>query len=61
MEARLQHFIPEDIMFFTLARNVSIEQNFGRRDMSSVVHSRECAKATTLFVSSFGADLVAEG
>ena len=43
-----------------LAPNVSIEPKFGRADMSSLVHSRECAKATALFVSSFGADLVAE-
>ena len=28
--------------------------------MSSLGHSRECAKATALFVLSFGADLVAE-
>ena len=39
---------------------LSIEPKFGRADMSSLVHSRECAKATALLVFSFGADLVAE-
>ena len=56
-----RHFIPEDISFFCLAPNVSLEPKFGRPDMTSLVHSRECAKTTAFFVSSFGADLVAEG
>ena len=42
------------------APDVSIEPKFGRPDMSSLAHSRGCAKATALLVSSFGADLVAE-
>ena len=46
--------------FFAPTPNVSIEAKFRRADMSSLVYSRDCAKATALFVSSFGADLVAE-
>ena len=62
MEARLlPFFFTRTFRFSVLAPNVSIEPKFGRPDMSSLVHSRECVKATALFVSSFGADLVAEG
>ena len=43
-----------------LALNVSIEPKSGRLDMGSLVHSHEHTKATTLFVSTFGVDLVAE-
>ena len=43
-----------------LAPNVPIEANFSRACMSFLVHSRECAEATALFVSSFGVDLVAK-
>ena len=64
MEARLPPFFSLTLRTFrvsALAPNVSIEVKFDRPDMSSLVHSRECAKAAALFVSSFGADLVAEG
>ena len=45
-----------------LAPNVSMEPKFGRPEMmSSLVHSRGCAKETALFVSSFIPDLVDEG
>ena len=36
------------------APNVPIEPKFGMTVMSSLVHSRECAKATALSVTSFG-------
>ena len=63
MEARLpRFFFPEGIsFFFALATTVSIEPRQGRPDISSLVQSRECAEAAALFVSSFGADLVAGG
>ena len=54
-------FFTRTFLLSPLAPTVSIEPKFGRADMSSFVHSRECAKATALFVSSFGADLVAKG
>ena len=53
-------FFPRTFHFSALAPNVSIEPKFGRPDMSSLVHSCECTTATALFVSSFGADLVAQ-
>ena len=50
----------EDISFFCSSSTVPCEQIFARPDLSSLVHSRECAKATVLFMSSFMLDLVAE-
>ena len=61
MEARLPPFFYEDIPFLC-----SISERFHRAKLWQtgyellVVHCRERAKATALFVSSFGADLVAE-
>ena len=43
-----RRFLPGDISFFCLPPNVSIELKFGRPDMSSFVHSLDCAKATAL-------------
>ena len=60
MEARLPPFFYEDFSFSVQAPTVPCGPKFGRPDMSSLVYSRECARATALFVSSFGADLVAE-
>ena len=57
MEARLPpFFFLRTFRFSALAPNVSIESKFDRPDMSSLVHSRECAKATALFASSFSFD-----
>ena len=53
-------FFAEDVPFFALRSSErSHGANVGRADMSSLVHSREFAKATALSVFSFGADLVA--
>ena len=43
-----------------LAPIFSFEPYFGKAGMGSLVHSRECGKATAVFVPSFEADLVAE-
>ena len=43
-----------------LAPNFPFELEFGKADMGSLVHSRECGKATAVPVPSFEADLVAE-
>ena len=56
-----RRFLVRTFRFSALAPNVSMEPKFASPDMSSLVHSRECAKATALFVSSFIPDLVAEG
>ena len=52
---------PEGISFSVLASNAPIELKIGRADLSSLVHSRECAKTTTLFVSCFSAAQVGVG
>ena len=46
---------------YALAPNFPFEPKFGKADMGSLVHSRECGKATAVSVPSFEADLVAEG
>ena len=43
-----------------LAPNFSFETWFGKADMGSLVHSRECGKAAAVSVPSFEADPVAE-
>ena len=53
-------FSPRKFCCSGLAPYVSIEPKIGGPDMISLVQSRECAKATALFVLSFGADLVAD-
>ena len=56
-----RRFFPEDhFVFMQVAPNVLIEPKFGKTDMSSMVHSRKCAKARAISVSSFGAGLVAQ-
>ena len=42
-----------------LAPNFSFNPSFGKADMGSLVHSRECGKATAVSVT-FHPDLVAE-
>ena len=60
LEPRLQPFFSlRTFRFSALAPDVPIESKLNRVDMSSLVDSRECAKATARSVSSFGADLVA--
>ena len=55
-----RRFIFEDFSFFAQTPTVPCGPKFGRPDMSSLVPSRECAKAKALFLCSFRADLVAE-
>ena len=43
-----------------LAPNLAFEPSFGKADVVSLVHSRECVKATAVSMPSFEADLVAE-
>ena len=43
-----------------LAPNFSFHPKFGEADMGSLVHSRECGKATAVSMISFHPDLVAE-
>ena len=43
-----------------LAPNFSINPLFGKADMGSLVHSRECGEPTAVSVTSFHPDLVAE-
>ena len=47
----------EDFSFSAQTPTVPCKPKYGRPDMSPSVHSRECAKATALFVSSFGSSL----
>ena len=59
--------IPVPMIFFlldirnsALAPKLSIDPVVGMADMGSLVHSRECGKATAVSVPSLDVDLVAE-
>ena len=48
------------ILLYFVAPNFSIDLVFGKAYMGSLVHSRECGKATAVSEISFHPDLVAE-
>ena len=48
------------VILLALPPNFSINPLFGKADMSSLVHSRQCGKATAVSVTFFHPDLVAE-